>query len=170
LDPLISEDDFRILIKKINDTLVDAFDPFTFRAWLDTVMGIATFWLWEDAGLTGVKKQLAELEQWIEDWNRDVGANEAVKIIPLRRTGYLTVCSIYIHLELLEWPILTFSCKLDIQIPDPRLGPDTGTRPHTQEEDHPVEAQQQQYEQYLPYPPTPTLQVNSQPPTIEAHS
>ncbi|KNG52581.1 golgin subfamily a member 7 erf4 protein [Stemphylium lycopersici] len=90
LDPLVTEDDFRILIKKINDTLVDAFDPFTFRAALDTVMGVATFWLWEDAGFTGVKKQLAELERWIEDWNRDIGAKEAVKIIPLRRTGYLT--------------------------------------------------------------------------------
>jgi hypothetical protein len=91
LDPLVTEDDFRILIKKINDTLVDAFDPFTFRACLDTVLGIATFWLWEDAGLTGVKKQLADLERWIEDWNRDIGSKEAVRIIPLRRTGYLTV-------------------------------------------------------------------------------
>ncbi|KAG9196169.1 hypothetical protein G6011_01290 [Alternaria panax] len=149
LDPLVTEDDFRILIKKINDTLIDAFNPFTFRACLDTVLGIATFWLWEDAGLTGVKKQLAELERWIEGWNRDVGAKEAVKIIPLRRTGYLT---------------------LDVQIPDPRLGPDTGTRPHTQEENHPNEAPRQQHEQYLPYPITPTLQVNSQPPIIEAHS
>ena len=91
LDPLILEDDFRTLIKHINDMLIAAFDPFTFRACLDTVMGVATFWLWEDAGLTGVKKQLAELERWIEDWNRDVGVTEAVRIIPLRRTGYLTV-------------------------------------------------------------------------------
>jgi hypothetical protein len=91
LDPLITEDDFRILIKKINDTLMDAFDPFTFRAWLDAVMGVATLWFWEDAGFTGVKKELAELERWIEDWNRNVGVKEAVKIIPLRRTGYLTV-------------------------------------------------------------------------------
>jgi hypothetical protein len=91
LDPLITEDEFRILIKKINDTLMDAFDPFTFRAWLDAVMGVATLWLWEDAGFTGVKKQLVELERWIEDWNRNIGVKEAVKIIPLRRTGYLTV-------------------------------------------------------------------------------
>ncbi|KAI1536953.1 golgin subfamily a member 7 erf4 protein, partial [Pyrenophora tritici-repentis] len=90
LDPLILEDDFRTLIKHINDTLIAAFDPFTFRACLDTVMGVATFWLWEDAGLTGVKKQLVALERWIEDWNRDVGVKEAVRIIPLRRTGYLT--------------------------------------------------------------------------------
>jgi hypothetical protein len=93
LDPLVNEDDFRVLIKKINDTLVEAFDPFTLRAWVDAAMGIATFWLWDDAGFTGVKKKLSALERWIEDWNRDVGEKEAVKIIPLRRTGYLTVCS-----------------------------------------------------------------------------
>lgn len=92
LDPLVTEDDFRILIKKINDDLTEAFDPFTLRACLDTVMGVATLWLWEDAGFTGVKKKLAQLERWIEDWNHNVGAKEAVKIIPLRRTGYLTVC------------------------------------------------------------------------------
>ncbi|KAF1832801.1 hypothetical protein BDW02DRAFT_502188, partial [Decorospora gaudefroyi] len=157
LDPLITEDDFRLLIKKINDTLIDAFDPFTFRAWLDTVMGIATFWLWEDAGLTGVKKQLADLERWIEHWNRTIGAKEAVTIIPLRRTGYLTVCIIlYLGLRRL----------LDIQIPDPHLGPDMGTRPQTQEDEHPLEAPHQ----YLPYPITPTLQVNSHPPVIDTRS
>ncbi|KAH7074415.1 Golgin subfamily A member 7/ERF4 family-domain-containing protein [Paraphoma chrysanthemicola] len=148
LDPLVSEDDFRILIKKINDTLIDAFDPFTFRAWLDAVLGVATFWLWEDAGFTGVKKKLKDLENWIDDWNHNVGAKEAVKIIPLRRTGYLT---------------------LDIQIPDPHLGPDSGSRPQTQEDER-VEAIQQQRDQYLPYPLTPTLQVNSQPQPIESQS
>ena len=91
LDPLVSEDDFRVLIKKINDTLTEAFDPFTFRAWLDAVLGAATFWIWDDVGMTGVKRKLADLERWIEDWNRDVGQKEAVQIIPLRRTGYLTV-------------------------------------------------------------------------------
>jgi hypothetical protein len=88
---LVPEDDFRDVVKKINDSLVAAFDPFTFRAWLDAVMGVATFWLWDDVGMSGVKKQLNELESWIDRWNKKVGEKEAVKIIPLRRTGYLTV-------------------------------------------------------------------------------
>jgi hypothetical protein len=93
LDPIIPEDDFRAIIKRINDTLIDAFNPLSFRSWLDSVMGVATFWLWDDAGLTKVKRQLAGLERFLEDWNKDVGEREGVRIIPLRRTGYLTVCS-----------------------------------------------------------------------------
>ncbi|KAJ4983992.1 Ras modification protein ERF4, partial [Stagonosporopsis vannaccii] len=151
LDPLITEDDFRDLVKKINDSLIAAFDPFTFRAWLDAVMGVATFWLWEDVGLSGVKKQLDHLESWIDRWNREVGQKEAVKIIPLRRTGYLT---------------------LDIQIPDPHLGPDNGTisRPDTQDDDfgHVARQKTDEYENYVI--PTPTLQVNSMPPAIETQS
>lgn len=149
LDPMINEDDFRLLIKKINDTLIDAFDPFTWRACIDAVMGVATFWLWDDAGLTGVKRQLADLERWIQDWNQQIGANESVKIIPLRRTGYLT---------------------LDIQIPDPHLGPDTGTRPHTQDDDDVPTNPSQQQSHHLPYSIAPTLQINSQPPLVDAHS
>lgn len=95
LDPLITEGDFRKIIEKINNSLVAAFDPFTFRAWLDAVMGVATFWLWDDAGLTGVKRNLAELEAWIENWNQTIGEKEGVRIIPLRRTGYLTVSARY---------------------------------------------------------------------------
>lgn len=91
LDPALTEEDFRNVVQRINDTLVKAFNPFSFRAWLDSIMGVATFWLWDDAGLTKVKTHLAELERWLEDWNQKHGAHEGVKIIPLRRTGYLTV-------------------------------------------------------------------------------
>lgn len=91
LEPYISKDDLWEIIQKINDTLVQAFNPLGFRAWLDAFMGVATFWLWDDAGLTKVKKDLANLERWIETWNKEVGEKEGVAIIPLRRTGYLTV-------------------------------------------------------------------------------
>lgn len=91
LDPLVSEESFRNLIRHINTELVAAFSPFTFRAFFDSLLGVATGWLWDDLGLTRVKAGLRRLESWIEDWNRGEGAKEGVSIIPLRRTGYITV-------------------------------------------------------------------------------
>lgn len=91
LDPYVSEEAFRTIVRKVNAELVAAFSPFTARAWVDAVMGVATGWLWDDLGLSGVKARLKALEQWIEDWNRGEGAKEGVQIIPLRRTGYMTV-------------------------------------------------------------------------------
>ncbi|KAF2490504.1 hypothetical protein BU16DRAFT_543822 [Lophium mytilinum] len=123
LDPLVSEDDFRAMIKRVNDELAVAFNPTSWRAWVDTLMGVATLWLWDDVGMSAVKGRLARLEGWLEQWNRDVGEKEGVRVVPLRRTGYLT---------------------LDIQIPDPHIGLDTssasrpGTQTHT--DDHPVSA------------------------------
>jgi hypothetical protein len=135
LDPLVSEDDFRVLIKKINDTLTEAFDPFTIRACIDAFLGAATFWIWDDVGLTGVKQKLKKLEVMIEDWNREVGEKEAVRIIPLRRTGYLTVC-FYTSSILQDGRERLTRPQLDIQIPDPHLSPDTTSRPHTQQDDN----------------------------------
>lgn len=136
LEGCISEDDFREIIQRINGTLVQAFNPLGFRAWLDAFMGVATFWLWDDAGLTKVKKDLANLERWIETWNREVGEKEGVAIIPLRRTGYLT---------------------LDIQIPDPDFEFNS-SRPTTQQ-DHlqPIPKQSD----FGNYPLTPTLHVST---------
>lgn len=104
LDPSVPEDKFRALIAKLNTTLVATFTPSTARNWFDATMGLLTGWLWDDAGLTGIKRSLANLERWIEGWNRDVGAAEGVSIIPLRRTAYLC---------------------LDIQIPDPQVSLET---------------------------------------------
>ena len=108
LEPWVSEADFRTLIKDVNDGLVAAFSPYEWRAWVDSVLGLATGWIWEDMGFTAVKKQLRQVEQIIEDWNGR-GRNtlekeedgELIRAIPLRRTGYLC---------------------LDIQIPDPHVG------------------------------------------------
>ena len=100
LDPLLPEGEFRNIIHHVNKTLVDAYDPFRLRNFIDGFMGLATGWLWEDAGLTGIKAELKRLEMWFDDWNRRVGEREAVKLIPLRRTAYM---------------------NLDIQIPDPQL-------------------------------------------------
>ena len=107
LDPWVSESDFRTLIKSVNEGLIAAFTPYGWRAWVDTILGIATGWLYEDLGFSRVKKGARDVELLIEEWNgqRKMGLDkedeDLVKAIPLRRTGYLC---------------------LDIQIPDPHVG------------------------------------------------
>jgi hypothetical protein len=91
LDDLIEEAEFRDIIKKINDELIAAFSPYSARAWIDALLGLATFWLWDDLGLASVKKRLDNVEKRIEKWNSDVGIHEGVSIISLRRTAYLSV-------------------------------------------------------------------------------
>ncbi|KAL1953825.1 hypothetical protein VTO42DRAFT_2120 [Malbranchea cinnamomea] len=117
LDPLLPEQEFRKVIAKINEEVSSAFDPFSLRNWVDNIFGVLTGWIWDDLGLTGIKSRLRSLENWIESWNRDVGAPEGVKIWSLRSTGYMC---------------------LDIQIPDPKVrivesepASAPGTRPST---------------------------------------
>ena len=100
LDPLMQEQEFRYVIEHINHTLCTAYDPFSTWNWLDGLLGLATGWFWEDIRPFGVKGRLRALEEWLEDWNHTVGARNGVKLIPLRRTGYL---------------------NLDVQIPDPQV-------------------------------------------------
>lgn len=100
LDPLLPEQEFRAIVQHINESLVKAFDPYSAWNWLDGFLGVVTGWLWEDLRPGGVKRKLRGLEAWIQDWNRTVGSRDGVKIIPLRRTGYM---------------------NLDIQIPDPQI-------------------------------------------------
>ena len=91
LDSHISEDQFRRLVEHINKELIETFSPYSARNWIDSVLSVATFWLWEDFGFVGVKKRLEKLERFLADWNRNVGMKEGIAIIPLRRTGYLSV-------------------------------------------------------------------------------
>lgn len=97
LEPWVSEQDFRILIRTVNEGLIDAFKPEGWRAWGDAVLGLATGWLWEDLGFAAVKGKVKSVEMFIEEWNagrarkkEDEGEVE-VKVVPLRRTGYLSV-------------------------------------------------------------------------------
>jgi hypothetical protein len=91
LDPHISEEQFRQIVGYINKELITAFSPWSARNWADTILSVATFWIWEDLGFVAVKQRLGKLERWIADWNRNYGLKDGVTIIPLRRTGYLSV-------------------------------------------------------------------------------
>ncbi|KAJ5512588.1 Golgin subfamily A member 7/ERF4 [Penicillium fimorum] len=101
LDPLLSEQEFRRVISTVNDGIIKAFDPFSPRNWFDGVMGLLTGWVWDDLNAPGTKRQLQHVEDWLENWNREVGAKDGVHIWSLRRTAYMS---------------------LDIQIPDPKVG------------------------------------------------
>lgn len=101
LDPLLPEQEFRRIIATVNDKLVKAFDPFSLRNWIDGALALLTGWIWEGIGATGVKSQLKQIEDWVDNWNREVGAKDGVYIWSLRRTAYMS---------------------LDIQIPDPKVG------------------------------------------------
>lgn len=100
LDPLMSEQEFRFLIRHINAVLVQAFDPYSTWNWLDGILGFVTGWFWEDFRPGGIKGKLRELEEWMDNWNWNQGTREGIKLIPLRRTGYM---------------------NFDIQIPDPQV-------------------------------------------------
>lgn len=100
LDPILPEQEFRYIIDHVNSTLMQAYDPYSTANWIDGVLGFLTGWFWEDLRGGSIKAELKKLEKWIEEWNRTVGASDGVKIISLRRTGYMSI---------------------DIQIPDPQV-------------------------------------------------
>ncbi|EMC97359.1 hypothetical protein BAUCODRAFT_40197, partial [Baudoinia panamericana UAMH 10762] len=92
LDPLVSDSEFRFLIANLNARLKAAFDPFSTRAWVDAVVSALTGFLWEDAGMTGVKSRIKSMERWLDDWNREREAEgREVKIVQVRRTGFMSL-------------------------------------------------------------------------------
>ncbi|KAI9700259.1 MAG: hypothetical protein M1836_002273 [Candelina mexicana] len=100
LDHVLSEERFREIIGYLNEELIQTFDPWNWWNILDGVLGILTFWIWDDLGLGHAKRRLRRVEEWLENWNQGEGVKEGVRLIPLRRTAYLS---------------------LDIQIPDPHV-------------------------------------------------
>lgn len=92
LDPLISENDFRFLITNINARLKAAFDPFSLRAWVDTVMGVLTGFWWDDFGWVGVKGGEAGLERFLEGWNEGCKREgRGVRVVGPRVTGFMSL-------------------------------------------------------------------------------
>lgn len=101
LEPWVSEHDFRTLLARVNEGLLETFRVDGWRAWADMIAGVATGWLWEDFGgeKVRVKKGVRGVEAWIEEWNRRGGREiDGVRCVSLRRTGYLSVslcCSFF---------------------------------------------------------------------------
>lgn len=94
----LSEVEFRRVIDKLNSELTPIFNPYSFRNILDSILGLATGWLWDDFGLTSAKSRLAKLERWIERWNKEmektVGGDDNIippRIMSLRQTAYMSV-------------------------------------------------------------------------------
>lgn len=85
------EQEFRTIVQHVNSELVRAFDPWSWRNWIDALLAVLSGWVWEDLGLTGTKRRLRGVEGWLEEWNARVGDKEGVRVVGLRRTGYLTV-------------------------------------------------------------------------------
>lgn len=88
LDPLVTDEDFRFLISNLNSRLKATFSPFTTRAWVDAVIGAATGYVWEDLGLTGVKRGMKGIERFLDGWN---GEGREVRVVQVRRTGFMAL-------------------------------------------------------------------------------
>jgi len=130
LDPAgVSEVDFRTLVEKVNNELIPAFNPWGVRNVIDAFLGLVTGYIWDDLGFTAVKGRLRKVEQYLEDWNREMesrskeGPGSAPKIVPLRRTGYMNVCLPPPFLPtLIPFSITDINLlQLDIQVPDPEI-------------------------------------------------
>jgi len=98
LDPAgVSEQEFRSLVDRVNKELIPAFNPWGARNIIDATLGLLTGWIWDDLGLTGVKARLQKVEQYLEEWNREMeikgkdGPGSVPQIVSLRRTGYMNV-------------------------------------------------------------------------------
>ncbi|KAE9378998.1 hypothetical protein N431DRAFT_326676, partial [Stipitochalara longipes BDJ] len=73
LDPAgVSEADFRTLVERVNNELIPAFNPWGVRNVIDAFLGLVTGYIWDDLGFTAVKGRLRKVEQYLEDWNRDM--------------------------------------------------------------------------------------------------
>jgi hypothetical protein len=89
LDPAVTESDFRILIANLNAKIETAFNPFTFRALFDCLLGVFTGFIWDDFGMSGVKTGQKSLERFVDGWNaQKVKEGRDVRLVQPRRTGF----------------------------------------------------------------------------------
>jgi hypothetical protein len=107
-DAGLQEEEFRRVVKDVNSQLVVAFDPFNWRNILDGALGLLTGWIWDDFGLTYVKRCVRHVEESLEQWNKRLedearrsgsgGGQEgqAARFVPLWRSGYLSVSILFL--------------------------------------------------------------------------
>jgi hypothetical protein len=89
LDPAVSESDFRFLISNLNSQIEAAFNPFTFRALFDCLLGVFTGFIWDDFGMSGAKTGQKHLEHFVDNWNAQKAKEDReVKLVQPRRTGF----------------------------------------------------------------------------------
>ena len=92
LEPFVSEDRFRTVVRDVNEKLLIAHSPWGVRNIVDGVVGCLTLWVYEDVIDTAAKKRFVEVEAYLEAVNDELAKEGAgARFIPLRRTGYLTV-------------------------------------------------------------------------------
>ncbi|CZT21233.1 uncharacterized protein RCC_07096 [Ramularia collo-cygni] len=92
LDSCVSDTEFRYLISNINAILRKSLSPYSTRAWIDSLIGVATGYLWEDLGWTGAKAGEKALERFIARWNRErESEGREVKLVQLRTTGFMSM-------------------------------------------------------------------------------
>lgn len=59
---------------------------------MDSLLGVATGYIWEDLGWTGAKAGEKELERFIERWNGErESEGREVKLVQLRTTGFMSM-------------------------------------------------------------------------------
>ena len=90
LEPYVTEEQFRNIVDTVNEKLRLAFDPWNRWNWMDAIIGLATFWLWEEIFPTYVKRRLREVEKTLEAWNATL-KEQGATLIALRRSAYITV-------------------------------------------------------------------------------
>lgn len=89
LDPVVSENDFRSLISNINSRIEAAFNPFTFRAFVDFWLGVLTGFIWDDIGYTAAKQGQKSLERCVDEFNAQKAREGVeVKLVQPRITGF----------------------------------------------------------------------------------
>lgn len=92
LEPHVTEDQFRMVVSRVNALLQEAFDPWNMWNWVDAIVGLLTLWLLEEVAGTHVKRVLKDVESYLEGMNRELAdAGQKAKFVPLRRSGYMNV-------------------------------------------------------------------------------